>query len=520
MRFRRLHRWHANPGQRCNRRHTQLPGRRTSIPGLLSLLLLFVLGTPAAIAQVDVTREAECCDMTSVSQQVVYVGSDSKMTFEELASYCGPILWFSPDEPLLRHVRKDPLDINLPMAFPFEAQADGPVVYYRVRKIVSNNVDEARGSIVPRQADSSIDLEQTTAIELDYFFYYPSEEGFGGHRHDVESVEMSVVVLRQPNCTECRYALWIHKITAKAHGVLWYDNTLTADGDTEFPLTILVEEGKHASCTDKNGDGYFTPGYDVSERVNDAWGVRDVMRTGALFTGGYQAWLSKVRNPQDRVFPPLPPDSPLLDEYLIDGEYMPTHNKYEVRPFPTVEEALASGDESLRRFVDKGDENWPAMVEDTGIEHIADFIEGREFIKSVSIAARFDNEVGISFVFPLFIVKHMNDPVSGGWIVNRIYLKDKKLRDFSWQLMYTPSASRWIDQYLSAGVEIDKDGSDSKTWFASEAGLKFRFNIAHTPISFMSKLTDFWGLRAGIRYRAYKSFTDIGYVIEIGAGTF
>jgi hypothetical protein len=417
-------------------------------------------------------------------------------------------------------VRHDPLDIDIPTAFPFEEQTEAPVVYYRVRRLVSNEPDAVRASTALRQADSLIDLERTTAIELDYFFYYPSEEGFGGHVHDVESVEMSIVVVRQPNCTECRYGLYIHKITAKAHGVLWYDNTLTADSDTEFPLTILVEEGKHASCTDKNGDGYFTPGYDVSERVNDAWGVRDVMRSGALFTGGYQAWLSKVRDPRDRVFPPLPPDSPLIEEYTFEGEYMPTHNKYEVRPFPTVAEALASGDQSLKRFVDKGDENWPEVVEDTGLDQILDIVEGREFVKSVTVAARFDNEVGISVVFPLFVFKHFNDPVSGGWIVNRMYLKDKHFRDFSWQLMYTPSASRWIDQYLSAGIEIDDDGTKSETYFASEAGFKFRFNIAHTPFGFLAKTTDFWGLRAGIRYRSYKSFTDFGYAIEVGAGSF
>lgn len=488
--------------------------------GIPFLPLLLVLVAVPASAQFDVVREQECCDLEDVSQQVVYIGAEPQMTFEQLASYCGPILWFSPDEPLLRHVRRDPLDINIPTAFPFEEQTEGPVVYYRVRKVVSNEPDQVRASTVPRRADSVIDLDRTTAIELDYFFYYPSEEGFGGHVHDVESVEMSIVIVRQPNCTECRYGVYIHKITAKAHGVLWYDNTLTADSDTEFPLTILVEEGKHASCTDKNGDGYFTPGYDVSERVNDAWGVRDVMRSGALFTGGYQAWLSKVRNPRDRVFPPLPPDSPLIEEYTREGEYMPTHNKYEVRPFPTVAEALASGDESLRRFVDKGEENWPEVVEDTGLDQVADFVEGREFVKSVTVAARFDNEIGISVVFPLFVVKHFNDPVSGGWIVNRMYFKDKNFRDFSWQLMYTPSASRWIDEYFSAGIEIDDDGTSSETYFASEAGLKFRFNIAHTPFGFLAKSTDFWGLRAGIRYRSYKSFNDFGYAIEVGAGSF
>jgi hypothetical protein len=484
------------------------------------LILLVALVASPALAQVDVNRDVDCCDMSGVSQRVVFVGADSLLTFDELASYCGPILWFSPDEPLLRHVRNDPLEVDLPTAFPFQESDGGPVVYYRVRKLVVNHDVSEPVRDPNRLGDSQINLNSTTAIELDYFFYYPSEEGFGGHVHDVESVEMTIAVVRQPDCTRCRYGLLIYKVTAKAHGVLWYDNSLTADADTRFPLTILVEEGKHASCTDKNGDGYFTPGYDVSERVNDAWGVRDVMRTGALYTGGYQAWLSKVRNPRDRVFPPLPPDSPLIEEYMVDGEYMPTHNKYEVRPFPTVEEALASGDESLRRFVDKGHEGWPEVIDDRGLDQLAEVLDGQEFIKSVSVAARFDDRVGISIVFPLFVFKHLNDPVSGGWIVSRVYLKDKKFRDFSWQAMYTPSASRWVDQYVSAGFEVDREDSGKNTYFASEAGLKFRFSIAHTPVGFLSKTTDFWGLRAGIRYRGYKSFSDFGYVIEIGAGTF
>ena len=73
-----------------------------------------------------------------------------------------------------------------------------------------------------------------------------------------------------------------------------------------YRLISLVEEGKHAIGTDKNGDGYFTPTYDVNVRVNDAWGVRDVMRTGQLFSGGFQSWFAKVRFEQHRVFPPLP----------------------------------------------------------------------------------------------------------------------------------------------------------------------------------------------------------------------
>ena len=81
-------------------------------------------------------------------------------------------------------------------------------------------------------------------------------------------------------------------------------------------------------------------------------------------------------------------------------------------------------------------------------------------------------------------------------------------------------ADRWIDQYFAAGAEWDSEDAGTTTYFATEAGLKFRFSIAHSPVGFLSKLTDFWGLRAGIRYRGYKHFSDLGYVIEIGAGTF
>ena len=41
-----------------------------------------------------------CCDLADVPG-VVWFGMDSTMTVERLAAYCAPILWFSPDEPLL-----------------------------------------------------------------------------------------------------------------------------------------------------------------------------------------------------------------------------------------------------------------------------------------------------------------------------------------------------------------------------------------------------------------------------------
>lgn len=471
-----------------------------------------------ARAQIDVVREVPCCDLKGTN--VIWVGEDPIMTFEELASYCGPILWFSPDEPLLRDV-EHPADIDIPAAFPFQEPAPGPVIYYRVRTLISTGAGSGYTRNDADQNRSTLDLSRVTGIDLDYFFYYPSEEGLGGHEHDVEAVEMKLAVLRQPDCEECRYGISIQRVIGKAHGILWYDNTLDTDYDTSYPIHVLVEEGKHASCTDKNGDGYYTPGYDVNTRVNDAWGVRDVMRTGALFTGGFQSWLAKVRHPPERVFPPLPEDSPHRERYVEYGVYAPGNAKYSVRPYPRLEAAEAHSDPKIVHFVDKGYDEWPELWDDTSIRDVGRWLEEENFVKSLSIALRIDNDVGVSFVFPLLIVKGVNEPVGGGWLVNRLILKDVDLRDVIYNVLYTPSASRWIDAYFALGVEFDqRDDGSSRTMFNSETGLKFRFNIAHSPFKFLTRLTDFWGFRFGVRYVGFGSFSEIGYAVEIGAGTF
>jgi hypothetical protein len=55
---------------------------------------------------------------------------------------------------------------------------------------------------------------------------------------------------------------------------------------------------------------------------------------------------------------------------------------------------------------------------------------------------------------------------------------------------------------------------------ASEAGIKFRGNVVHSPLSWLGKITEFWGLRIGILYLGGTEFKSIGYVFELGAGAF
>jgi hypothetical protein len=494
----------------------------------LAMTTAVTLFTGQAVAErqlASLEMEAEdipCCDSKLV-QAIVWYGSDSLMTLENLAAYCGPVLWFSPDEPLLGDAKGK--DIRLPEPFPFEDDPEGPVVYYRVRNLVVAGDEET--AYVPDPADrgkSVIDLSNVVGVDLDFFFYYHAEAGFGGHAHDVESVEFKVFIWRREKCVDCPYSLGVTRAVGKAHGVLWYDNTLSMDEFTKFPLHILVEEGKHASCTDKNADGYFTPGYDVNRRVNDAWGVRDVLRSGALFTGNYEAWMTKVRTPGYRVFPPLPPDSPLRELHSGNGRYAPNQAVYELRPLPSAEEAQPD----LVPFIaDKGDPDWPDMEQATSLANLVEWSNAETFVKSVSLSLMADGDLGIAVVLPFFILKTLEDPVAGGYLCHRVYFKDKKLRDIGYMLHYTPSASRWVDGYVSAGWEWDQydvqsDGrwsTSTRSDFVLETGIRFRANLRHSPFGFLSFLTDFWGIRAGLKNYGFFDIDRLTYVLEIGSGT-
>ena len=82
-----------------------------------------------------------CCDLEGV-QGVVWYGLDSTMTIQKFAEACAPILWFSPDEPLLMDAEGK--EIRIPEAFPFESTPDAPVVYYRLRRVIEENPDQFR----------------------------------------------------------------------------------------------------------------------------------------------------------------------------------------------------------------------------------------------------------------------------------------------------------------------------------------------------------------------------------------
>ena len=356
----------------------------------LAVLLTALIPSALAAQRTGPAR----CDFSYVPG-VIWWGPDARMSLSRLAAYAAPIYWFSPDEPLLQ--RRRGADIRIPEAIPGEPPADRPVVHYQVNRVLARP-GQQREVFVPDTSDpgrGSVDLAAVGAITLIYVAYFSDEAGLGAHKHDTETTEFRIIVLpstwesfaHYPNtrCDRLNHVLLVTRVSAKAHGLVWFWNVVETreDEQIEFPMHLLVEEGKHGIATDKNGDGYFTPGYDVNVRANDAWGVRDNMRTGLLGSGGFEPGMAKVRRPEHRVFPPLPEDSPLLGRMRerIDGE---PHAVYELRPYPTS--AIAGDDHALAHIIHNHEvPGWPEVGKLNDAKQLGQWVEEGAALQSLSL---------------------------------------------------------------------------------------------------------------------------------------
>jgi hypothetical protein len=468
---------------------------------------------------------------------VIWEGKENLISFETLALHAAPMLWFSPDE--IELYDKDG-NIRLPEAFPFEEPGDEPIVYYKIRHVYG--LDDELSVINPDSKDMGLkllNLRQVKAIDLDFYYYFEKETGPASHLHDIESIALRIKILDVSECSDFNYAIAVTKVTGRAHGVDWYNNVLKVDAQTFFPLSILIEEGKHASCPDKNADGMYTPTYDVTEKINDAWGIRDIITSGILVTGGFQSWMAKQRPERTILFPPLPERSPFYEKFHQKFWGLIESSQYKLRPYPDYKQLRIDKkvDDKLNEFMrNKKPYDWPSVSHVTGDGQIKQWIKENKSFRSLSIAYRWDEAQRLSFAFPLLIFKNVEAPKTGGWIYNKVYLGDINSiiidSDFSFekllghQITYSSSASRWIDTYIGLGyeifdVEIDPNKIKYEPFFVSEAGIKFRLNISRTPVRFLRYFgTNFWGLRMGWKNVGFSPFKNSGFVIELGAGVF
>jgi hypothetical protein len=488
---------------------------------LLKTTLFLLLG----MVLVAGTVEAQAEDIPS---GLIYDATRSTLTFGEVAAYTAPVIWFSPDEPLLRH-REDGY-FQLPMPLPFEEPTDRAVVYFRITKVIGapGAKESEFWATAARKEDWTLHLDKVSQITMHFFFYYPAEAGVGAHPHDYETNEFELSVEHEGG----RQQIYVEKVIAHAHGVQWYFNTLAVrekHEDAVFPMTILVEEGKHGNCTDRNGDGYYSPGYDVNKRVNDAWGVKDIMGAGMVVTPNYNSWMTKVRSEESRIAPPLPEDSPWYGHFTDDYSHGKANERqYTLRPVPDIRGVDFSSIENgntLEHFIeDKGYPDWPDANETDAFETLRREMFDEGFLSSYGYGYRYDGIDALTVTCPLFLTRNFEAPVIGGWFVNRLYMNlglfKSDFKVWGHQITYTPSASRWLDLYVGAGYEVRDVGNDvNKTRFVYEAGNKFRANVMHSPLKFLRYLgSDFWGVRLGVRAAGYPGIDDLSFIVEVGAG--
>jgi hypothetical protein len=479
---------------------------------------------------------AECdCPAPNARQEesgfVIWRGAEP-IGLGELARLAGPILWYSSDEPLFLNAGAI---YPLPDPHPCDPAGGQGIVYYQVKAIVLAGSEHVT---LPEQDDPDF-MRKVESFVITYYFYYREDLGMDGHIHDIELCKMQILTEQRTGCYEARIKL----VVGLGHGVTWYDNILDVTPDSRFPINLFVEEGKHASCPDRNADGIYTPGYDVNRRVNDAWGVRDVLSTGHLIGSGYQASMTKPRYVTMRMMPPESPERcPSLPSRSSSSQE--SIGAYELRPANTIPLCEAVAWEKEKAPEGESD-SLRALREDRA--RLAQMMKNNKFgdqFEPEQTSARL-GELKTSPIespsmwVPSFSLRHdglgavgftaLFRGIDGGlvWAIPKVNLTRENL---GLDLLFTPSVSRWADWYITVGSDRVKarteeiDGEEVETrpvkWdFATEAGYRFRFRVPQ-KIKPVLLYYDFGGVRLGMRSNGFDDLSRFRLVAEIGAGVF
>lgn len=472
-----------------------------------------------------------------------------KLPLRELAERAAPILWFSPDEPL--RPRK-----KIPEPLPGDKSAGAPVVYYRVSRIM----DEVGGNKkfkADTADEADLFLKGLNEVTIRYFFYYSEDKGLHGHVNDLESLALDISFTRMTAAAEkaededdkvAYYVAHLKTAVGAAHGVAWFNNELDIgedERDVSLPLTVLVEQGKHATAPDRNADGVYSPGYDVNRRYEDAWGVRDLIGSGQLGGSKYEASMTKPRRPSGMLLPRVGMGrAEMLKHYTgpHKSELMEARDAYELRTAtPGLIEVVKKSEDGRKGDLEKrkeaGEEinvkkamgmNVVKTMERDGFNRPGPRnVRGESFFERVAkkglgiergeygsdaltMGLRYENGAGGVTVSPP--VGRYEVPFLGGYVlpkVNIMFLGPRK--PLSVEALYAPSAARSFDWYVSAGPEWFRPlgTREFDVRFVSEGGLRFRFDKKQH-----------FGARIGVRTNGFWQPREPRLIIEFGAGAF
>ena len=544
--------------------------------------------------------ESSCASADLGRVPALWMDTDPEpLTLELLARRMSPILWFSPREPI-DHPRPRVMPQHSWDVYNFGSSDDNdkPQIYYKVRRITLRDAsDPARDAVDTyiRPHDPAghrelslpwtrgglpLGIELLDRIAIRYMFYFPSDAGIGEHIHDLEAAEFTAKILPCRTAIDgpCVYKAVLVTVTTSAHGVGWYTGILDVCSavDTRLPVTLLVEEGKHATAPDRDGDGEFKPHYDVNVYSNDAWGVRDTAATKRLGGTSFRAEMTKRRPYDTQVFP----DVTYINERIRES----SDREYDGMTFSEVEAINTGNDikersknylllwapgsalcanalpsegsmraQRLQRFIEGPDNRLPTTEEGKAARKLFELLDGKGFCtgeeivnpsefghrlarflntispgpkneygfmsewQRLSFSYRHDGGPGLSGIVPL----GLEVPSIGGWLVGKIdaTISDwngkapDRVRLLSVNMMYSPSASRFADWYYAVGPQRSSEDRTVRWTAAQELGVRFRFALLRSP------LFKFYGGRIGLRTDSVTRPRNTRLVFEVGAGS-
>jgi hypothetical protein len=269
-------------------------------------------------------------------------------------------------------------------------------------------------------------------------------------------------------------------------------------------------------------------GYDVTARINDAWGVRDSLGQGVLLTPAYNPEMTKPRTDAYRLLPPenprlcVPPRRSSIGRRPSLGRYA-LRSAHEVR----VCEATAAGQflSEITRNNKFGQAYEPAQFRAGDVRADLSRIDSPDQLLSVSFRKAGERR-GAALVLRGLDLRE-------GWLAPRLTIDEVSA---SAELMFTRSASRWSDTYFSIGVKrqfssftetrsIDTEyGRQDVTFVVPpnwdgviEAGVKFRANLPKKLRPFVLGY-HFGGFRFGLRGLGFPTISRWQVAWEVGAG--
>lgn len=480
---------------------------------------------------------AECnggdCFNNSETAGLIWCGSD--LTLGQAAEAAAPILWYSPDEPLLRSRSKG----GLPERYVRECTTDcksGRTYYYVARKKDGTRPPPTiPGSDTTHYENRRLDLGAVTAqggtFIVNFIFYYSKDFGVNGHAIDLEGAEFK---LRLSPTKPLLYRLNLDSVKAAAHGLNWAANRLkvrrshwnasrSEASDTLVPLTLLVEEGKHASCPDRNGDGDYTPGFDVNALSNDAWGIRDVFGSGVL-TSKWDRAQTKDRREDHRWFPQdrLADGAEAVRRAVYERGRGPAgawnkHRGYRLEPACIDPNSVRCEPGKQEVFVKNIQETAEADATKRGVTGLSEPEDIDPLRSRVTLWKRINERLPISYraergsALAIMVPYQVELPGLHLMAAPRVIVRGGEgPLTTGLALVVSPSLSRWSDWYFAPGwarFGIDNDG------FAWEGGLRFRVK----PLILHGKLP-LLGLRIGMQLQTLRHPRNPRLVIELGSG--